>query len=132
MYVKNSYFFFLKAILREVPMYAPKKQQKLFATLDLPEDDLCMCFYNLKRKTVGQTNCRLQLPCSFFKYIFQGTNRVGWSKQLVRRAGLQMSLAVLNIATCKRAACCCWSFWEKAVHTKYSLPQQLFIKTLEN
>ena len=138
MYVKNSYFFFSKAILKEVAMYAPK-QQKSFATLDLPEDDLCMWFYNLKRKTVGQTNCRLQLPCSFFKYIFQGTNRVGWSKQLVRRAGLQMSLAVLNIATCKRAACCTQlEFLElnrvgkKTLHTRYSLPQQLFIKTLEN
>ena len=100
-------------------MYAPK-QQKSFATLDLPEDDLCMWFYNLKRKTVGQTDC----SCLVFKYIFQGTNRVGWSKQLVRRAGLQMSLAVLNIATCKRATSCSWSFWEKGAAHKVQPPSK--------
>ena len=42
----TTHISFLKAILREAPMYAPK-QQKLFATLVFPEDDLSMWFHNL-------------------------------------------------------------------------------------
>ena len=68
-------FLFLKAILREVPMYAPK-QQKLFATLDLPEDDLCMWFCNTEKKD-GRPD-RLQIAAALSLNIFSKA-RTEWA-----------------------------------------------------
>ena len=64
----TTHISFLKAILREAPMYAPK-QQKLFATLVFPEDDLSMWFHNLLTGYWKERRSARQIAdCSFLVF----------------------------------------------------------------